>query len=71
MLYSIQPERGIMPAKDRYHDTVVRALVKDGWSITGEQVELVADERRVWVDIEAAKEVEALIILVEVKGFEK
>jgi hypothetical protein len=63
-------ERDIMPAKDRYHDTVVRALIKDGWTITGEQVELVAAPRRVWVDIEAVKEVDALIILVEVKGFE-
>lgn len=59
-----------MPAKDRYHDTVVRALIKDGWTITGEQVEIIADERRVWVDIEAARETDALIILVEVKGFE-
>jgi hypothetical protein len=29
-----------MPAKDRYHDTVVRALRKDGWTILGEQVDL-------------------------------
>jgi hypothetical protein len=29
-----------MPAKDRYHDTVVHALQNDGWTILGEQVAL-------------------------------
>ncbi|MHC5719419.1 MAG: element excision factor XisH family protein [Nostoc sp.] len=23
-----------MPAKDLYHDTIVQALIKDGWEIT-------------------------------------
>ena len=59
-----------MPAKDRYHDTVVRALHKDGWTILGEQVDLFVPSRRLWVDIRATKEVHTAIILVEVKGFE-
>ncbi len=29
-----------MPAKDIYHDTVKRALVKDGWRITAENFQL-------------------------------
>lgn len=29
-----------MPAKDRYHDVVKRALIKDGWTIDNEQVTL-------------------------------
>ena len=59
-----------MPAKDRYHDTVVRALQKDGWTILGEQVDLFVPSRRLWVDIRATKEGHTAIILVEVKGFE-
>ena len=59
-----------MPAKDRYHDTVARALRKAGWTITSEQFALVIKKRRLWVDIRAEKDNEALAILVEVKGFE-
>lgn len=59
-----------MPAKDRYHDTVVRALQKDGWTILGEQVDLFVPSRRLWVDIRATKETQTAIILVEVKGFD-
>ncbi len=60
-----------MPAKDRLHDTVVRALVKDGWTIVQEQYGLrLSPTRRLWVDIYAAKASERLAILIEVKGFE-
>ena len=59
-----------MPAKDRYHDTVVRALRKAGWTITAEQFLIVVEERNLWIDIHAEKESERLAILVEVKGFE-
>jgi len=30
----------IMPRKDIYHDTVKRALIKDGWTITHDQFTL-------------------------------
>ncbi len=30
-----------MPAKDFYHDTVIHALNKDGWTITREQVSFI------------------------------
>jgi hypothetical protein len=59
-----------MPAKDRYHDIVVRALRKDGWTILGEQVDLFIPSRRLWVDIRATKEAQTAIILIEVKGFD-
>lgn len=59
-----------MPAKDRYHDAVVRALTKLGWTIVGEQVALTMPTRRVWIDIRASKDAGNIAILVEVKGFE-
>jgi hypothetical protein len=59
-----------MPAKDRYHDTVARALTKEGWNVTDEQVKLMLANRRLYVDIRAVKANEILSILVEVKGFE-
>jgi hypothetical protein len=36
-----------MPAKDRYHAVVVRALIKDGWTITDEQVAVILGELRI------------------------
>ena len=59
-----------MPAKDRYHDVVVRALIKAGWTITAEQIAIILTERRLWIDIQAVKASESRAILVEVKGFE-
>ena len=59
-----------MPAKDRYHDVVIRALAKVGWHVTAEQVAIVTAERRLWIDLQVAKASERLVILIEVKGFE-
>lgn len=59
-----------MPAKDRYHDAVVRALQKDGWTILREQVELIVPPRHLWIDLRASKEDHTVVILVEVKGFD-
>jgi XisH protein len=59
-----------VPAKDRYHDVVVRALQKDGWTIMAEQIALSMPARRLWIDIRAQKEAQNALILVEVKGFE-
>ena len=59
-----------MPAKDRYHDAVKRALIKDGWSITREQVLFIVADHHVWIDIEASKESQQCTVLIEVKGFE-
>ena len=59
-----------MPAKDRYHDVVVPALQKDGWTIIAEQIALSMPARRLWIDIRAQKEAQNALILVEVKGFD-
>lgn len=59
-----------MPAKDRYHDTVVNALRKAGWSHIDEQIGIILEDRRLWIDIRARKEAKQLAVLIEVKGFE-
>jgi hypothetical protein len=59
-----------VPAKDRYHDTVVRALAKAGWVTTGQQVAIALPGRRLWVDLRATRESDRLVVLIEVKGFE-
>ncbi len=59
-----------MPAKDRHHDAVIRALQKAGWSRITEQVAIVLEQRRLWIDIKAGKAEQSLTILIEVKGFE-
>ena len=62
-----------MPAKDIYHDTVKRALIKDGWKITAENLHLPWGGRDTYVDIAAEKifiaEKEGRKIAVEVKSF--
>jgi hypothetical protein len=56
-----------VPAKDRFHGTVVRALIKDGWSVRREQVFVKLPERRLWIDIEAVKA--GVSVVVEVKSY--
>ncbi len=63
-----------MPAKDRYHDTVVRCLIRAGWSIIKEQYTVVVAEsdhdfRRLFIDIAAQSQTER-IALIEVKSLE-
>ena len=56
-----------MPAKDHYHDAVIRALVKDGWTIIGEQVKVIVEDRNLFIDIEASRESDNQMALIEVK----
>jgi len=58
-----------LPAKDRYHEAVKRALIKSGWTIDDDQVRLKVGTRNLWIDLQASKSGQ-LVILVEVKGFE-
>ena len=62
-----------MPAKDIYHDTVKRALEKDGWKITAENLQLPWGGTRTFIDIIAEQvfvaEKEGRKIAVEVKSF--
>lgn len=58
-----------MPAKDKIHDHVVRALRREKWQVTGEQIAIVLPGRRLWIDIRAEKPDEQRAIFVEVKSF--
>ncbi len=62
-----------MPAKDIYHDTVRRALIKDGWKITAENLQLPWGGTQTYIDIIADEifvaEKEGRKIAVEVKSF--
>ena len=62
-----------MPAKDKYHDALRNALVKDGWTITDDPFRLVWGKRDFYVDLGAERMVAAekagQRIAVEVKSF--
>lgn len=65
-----------MPAKDLHHDTVVQALIKDGWEITDDPFILSYGGRELYVDIGAEKQTIAAQkgeqkIAVEIKSFLK
>ena len=60
-----------MPAKDYYHDTVIHALRKAGWSRITEQITIIVEDRRLWIDIRASREAEDVAVFIEVKGFER
>jgi hypothetical protein len=42
-----------MPARDTYHDLVVRALEHDGWTITADPLRLTYGQRDFYVDLAA------------------
>jgi hypothetical protein len=62
-----------MPARDRYHDAVRNALIKDGWTITHDPLRLSFGLHDVFVDLGAermlAAEKAGEKIAVEVKTF--
>jgi len=62
-----------MPRKDLYHDTVIKALLKEGWTITDDPLRLYYGGRNVYVDLGAeqpiAAEKEGSKIAVEIKSF--
>jgi len=62
-----------MAAKDIYHDTVKKALEKDGWIITKDPLKLTVGSRSLYVDLGAEKliaaEKENQKIAVEIKSF--
>jgi len=55
-----------MPAKDKLHEAVVRAPLKDGWTIVRDPLTLRMDGRVLFVDLAAEKE--GKLIAVEVKN---
>jgi hypothetical protein len=62
-----------MPAKDRFHDAVRNALLKDGWTITHDPFTMTYGSRDVFVDLGASRMLAAERgvekIAVEVKSF--
>lgn len=63
-----------MPAKDKYHDAVVKALTDEGWTITDDPFRLGYGDRTLWIDIGAENETlgaekEGQKIAVEIKSF--
>lgn len=63
-----------MPAKDKYHDAVVAALVAEGWTITDDPLRLGYGSRTLWIDLGAQREALAaekngVRIAVEIKTF--
>ncbi len=66
--------RFAMPVKDLYHDTVVQALINDGWEITADPLLLSYGSRELYVDLGAERRAIAaqkneLKIAVEIKSF--
>jgi len=65
--------KGVMPKKDIYHNTVVQALINDGWEITHDPLWLSYGGRNIYVDIGAEQpiglEKEGVKIAVEIKSF--
>jgi len=62
-----------MPARDRYHDQVRSALIKDGWTITDDPLHVKWGKKDLYVDLGAehllAAEKGQRKIAVEVKSF--
>lgn len=61
-----------MPAFDQCHEQVVRALQKEGWRVTGEQIRLTTGKRNAFIDMRVARGFNGngrTILLVEVKCF--
>ena len=62
-----------MPARDRYHDQVKNALIKDGWTITDDPLHVRWGKKDMYVDLGAeqllAAEKDQRKIAVEVKSF--
>lgn len=62
-----------MPAADLIHDSVKRALIKDGWSITADPYVIEYDDVRLFADLSAERPLAAQRgkrrIVVEVKSF--
>ena len=62
-----------MPARDKYHDCVCNALIKDGWTITSDPYTLKWGTKDLFVDLGAERVLAAqkgtMKIAVEIKSF--
>ena len=62
-----------MPAKDFYHEVVVKAIIKDGWTITDDPLTMSYGGRNLYIDLGAERligaEKEERKIAIEIKSF--
>jgi len=62
-----------MPRKDIYHNSVVKALISDGWTVTDDPLHVSYGGRNVYIDLGAehpvAAEKQGQKIAVEIKSF--
>lgn len=61
-----------MPAKDIYHDTVIKALIKSGWKITHDPYRIKWKKKNLFIDLGASKTTNSDRIdkiAIEVKSF--
>jgi hypothetical protein len=62
-----------MPAKDKFHDAVRKALIKDGWRITADPLQIKLGEINTYIDLGAERlliaEKNEEKIAVEIKSF--
>lgn len=62
-----------MPARDRFHNAVKNALIREGWTITHDPLRVTSGRRNLYLDLGAerllAAERDAIRIAVEVKTF--
>jgi hypothetical protein len=60
----------MLPARDLYHDLVVNALVKDGWTITDDPLRMTWDTVNLFTDLRARRTNDPSDdIAVEIKSF--
>ena len=62
-----------MPARDKYHDAVKNALIKDSWTITADPYIIRYEDAELYADLAAerpiAAERQGQKIVVEIKSF--
>ncbi|NOT64223.1 MAG: fatty-acid synthase [Acidobacteria bacterium] len=60
-----------MPRRDRYHQNVCQALLKDGWEITNDPLMIYQEGTRVYLDLAAERKAKDLLesVAIEIKVF--
>lgn len=62
-----------MPRKDRIHESVKNALIKDGWTITDDPFRIVYEDTDVYADLRIVKAADGTTVqralVIEIKGF--
>lgn len=59
----------MLPARDIYHDVVLAALQKEGWTIVADPLVVAWDDTTLFIDLAAQHSLEPTTIAVEIKSF--